>query len=242
MKRAADAGPNQRLEEAIADYLRSHPEFFNRHADLLETLRIPHPCRPAVSLVERQLLRLREENGELRGRLRELVSVARENEALAQRMQALMLGLMEAEGFDGVMVALQTVLRDDFNADFTTLKLVAEPLSGEPDRECVACWRFTEARELAVLQGLLGTRKAYCGRLTRDQAQALFDEPGQLGSVALVPLQGDGWWGLLAVGSRDEGRFSPGMGTLFLNRIGELVSHALSPYLSPRSSSNLPES
>jgi len=238
MKRPADAKPNQRLEEAIADYLRSHPAFFNRHLDLLESLRIPHPCRPAVSLIERQLLGLREENNQLRERLRDLVCVARENESLAQRMQSLMLGLMEAENLSDTMASLQAVLRDDFNADFSALKLVAEPMAGELDRECAACWCFTEAGELTVLQSLLGSRKAYCGRLTREQARILFDEPEHLGSVALVPLQGGGWWGLLAVGSRDEKRFFPSMGTLFLGRIGELVSHALTPYLRPRSTSN----
>jgi uncharacterized protein YigA (DUF484 family) len=32
---------------------------------------------------------------------------------------------------------------------------------------------------------------------------------------------------LLAVGSGDAGRFHPGVGTLFLERIGELVSQTL---------------
>lgn len=238
MTSGVNAPPNPRLEEAIVEYLRSHPDFFNRHLELLDSLRVPHPCRPAVSLIERQLLRLREENTRYRERLRELVTVARENESLAQRMQALMVGLMEAADLHETMNALQAVLRDDFNADFTVLRLVAEPLVGEADRECMASWTFTDAGDLAILQGLLGTRKAFCGRLTREQARCLFDDPVPLGSVALIPLQGGGWWGLLAVGSRDQERFFPGMGTLFLTRIGELVSHALSPYLRPRSASN----
>lgn len=238
MKTSAQAVTNQRLEEAIAEYLRSHPDFFNRHLSLLENLRIPHLCGSAVSLLERQLWRLREDNGELRERLRELVCVARDNESLAQRMQALMLGLIEARDFSAIMIALQTVLRDDFNADFTVLKLVAEPLITETEQECAACWSFTDAAELTALQSMLGSRNAFCGRLTQEQSRCLFDDPRQVGSVALVPLHGGGWWGLLAVGSRDEERFFPGMGTLFLSRIGELLSHALSPYLQPRSNSN----
>ena len=35
------------------------------------------------------------------------------------------------------------------------------------------------------------------------------------------------WKGLVAIGSCDPKRFHPGMGTLFLSRIGELISHAL---------------
>ncbi len=54
--------PEQALERRIAAYLGKHPDFFERHLDVLEQLRIPHPCRPAVSLLERQLARLREQN------------------------------------------------------------------------------------------------------------------------------------------------------------------------------------
>jgi len=43
----------------------------------------------------------------------------------------------------------------------------------------------------------------------------------------LIPLGGHRWRGLLVVGSADAGRFHPGVGTLFLERIGELVSQAL---------------
>lgn len=237
MKPSADAVPNQRLEEAIADYLRSHPDFFNRHLELLDNLRIPHPCAPAVSLLERQRQRLRDENTDLRERLRELVQVARDNESLAQRMQTLMLELMNARDLIATVEAIQAVLRDDFNADFTVLKLVAEPLGGENLRECSTSWGFSEEQQLAPLRRVLKGRQAFCGRLTHEQARCLFDDPTEVGSVSLVVLRGDAWWGLLAVGSRDEKRFFPGMGTLFLGRIGELLSQALAPYLQARSSS-----
>ena len=46
-------------------------------------------------------------------------------------------------------------------------------------------------------------------------------------SAALIPLGGGEWRGLLVVGSVNPGRFHPGVGTLFLERIGELVSQAL---------------
>jgi uncharacterized protein YigA (DUF484 family) len=37
----------------------------------------------------------------------------------------------------------------------------------------------------------------------------------------------------LAVASQDPERFYPAMGTLFLSRMGELISHALQAHLHP---------
>jgi hypothetical protein len=42
-----------------------------------------------------------------------------------------------------------------------------------------------------------------------------------------VPLQDPERLGILAVGSHDEQRFHPGMGTLFMGTLGELVSRAI---------------
>lgn len=215
-------------ERLLAEYLRDHPDFFNRHLDLLETLRIPHPCRPAVSLIERQLLLLREQNALLRSKLQELVAVARDNDCLSKRMQCLILELIEARGLDEMLHGIQGVLRDDFSADFTAVRLGAKPLEIAliEEKDLLA------PEDFALFEPILRSGRPLCGRLTTEQAQYLFHEAAsQVASAALVPLRGTDWIGLLAVGSCDEGRFHPAMGTLFLSRMGELISHALQPYL-----------
>ena len=50
-------------EESIADYLKSHPDFFERNLTLLSGLRLPHRTTGgAISLVERQVDVLRQRN------------------------------------------------------------------------------------------------------------------------------------------------------------------------------------
>ena len=66
--------------EAVAAYLRAHPEFFVDHDELIPELRIPHQPGTAVSLVERRSLR--ERNIEMRHRLSQLMDVARDNDRL----------------------------------------------------------------------------------------------------------------------------------------------------------------
>jgi hypothetical protein len=50
-------------------------------------------------------------------------------------------------------------------------------------------------------------------------------------SFALVALRGEKVFGLLAMASEEEQRFYPEMGTLYLKRIGELLSAALLRYI-----------
>lgn len=217
-------------EQLIIDYLRDCPDFFERHLDVLETLRVPHPCQPAVSLIERQVQLLRDNNLRLRRKLQELIEVARNNDSLTRRMQVLALGLIEAATLDELLTNSQCVLRDEFNADFIALRLAARPqVQSQPvEREFV-----TEA-ELALFDSSLRTERPRCGRLTAEQTVNLFDDAApRIASAALVPLRGSGWRGLLAIGSCDADRFRAGMGTLFLSRIGDLLSHALQAHLRP---------
>jgi uncharacterized protein YigA (DUF484 family) len=50
-------------------------------------------------------------------------------------------------------------------------------------------------------------------------------------SFAYVPLRADNVFGLLILASEDPQRFYADMGTLYLKRLGELVSAGLSRYL-----------
>lgn len=219
---------NQNAERVISEYLRAHPEFFNRHSDLLDTLQIPHECGSAISLIERQLQHLRQQNAQLRKKLRDLVKVARENDSLSKRMQHLHLALIECRQLDDMLIGVKSVLRDQFNADFTSFRLAlshsADGLLTENDRLSPAA--------LSVFRAVFDSGKPLCGRLTIQQRQHLFDDAAaDVASVALIPLGGMDWKGLLAIGSGDDGRFHPAMGTLFLSRIGELIGYALQPHL-----------
>jgi len=214
-------------ERAIVKYLRNHPDFFNRHLDLVETLRIPHPCKPALSLLERQLLLLRQRNAQLRKKLQELMEVARDNAQVVSRLQRRVLVLIEARKLQDMLIGIKEVLRKEFNADAMVLRLAAQSVEASLPKEALLS---PPAQRL--FETLLGSEQPFCGRLTQEQMQALFDESKLcIASVALVPLRGVDWCGLLAVGSREDQRFYPGMGTLFLRAMGELISHALDIHL-----------
>ncbi|MDX1655975.1 MAG: DUF484 family protein [Candidatus Competibacteraceae bacterium] len=220
--------PAQDPERLVADYLRDHPDFFTRHLELLNTLTVPHDCHPAVSLIERQLALFREQNVRLRRKLLELIEMAQRNDRIAERMQRLSLVLIEADTLEDLLMGIQAVLRDEFSAEFTALRLAARPLGEDPGVAEV----FVSPAALAPLERILSAGSPQCGRFSQDQLNPLFaDSAPRIASAVLVPVRGTDWQGLLAVGSREEGRFQPGMGTLFLRRMGELIGCALAPYL-----------
>jgi uncharacterized protein YigA (DUF484 family) len=218
-------------EEAIAAYLDKNPDFFDRHPKLLENLVVPHSCGGAVSLVEYQVSVLRDQVHEMRRRMQSLANNARDNEALSQRLHQLTLSLVECTSLDEVLTNLYQAMREDFKADFAVIRLFADARD-DGDRglgEFVG--PRSDAREL--FSQALASSKPVCGHFKEQQLAFLF--PGtraEIGSGARVPLGQSARFGVLAIGSRDSQRFHPGMGTIFLRQLGDIVSQVLEPHVS----------
>ncbi|MEE9310224.1 MAG: DUF484 family protein [Cocleimonas sp.] len=210
-------------ESVIADYLQSHPDFFQRHSELLATLQVPHQAGTA-SLIERQVAVLRDKSRDLEEQLNGLIRTARGNEQIVTRLQRFTLELMRADNLNDVIATCQDILRDDFNADFVTLRIIG----GDDTMHFVA----PDNKTLKHFDKLFATKKPVCGRLKSEQQDFLFKKNADaVNSVALIPLAGAERIGVLALGSEDETRFHPGMGTVFISHLGELISASLSHHL-----------
>ena len=213
----------------VAEYLREHPDFFNEETELLAELRIPHPVG-AVSLLERQVAVLRDQNRDLKRKLMELVQVARDNDRLNERMHQLTLDLIRAANLEQVIDTLHDQLRGEFKAD--TLALLLHDLAPERARECGIQPIARDDAELESFDGFRKSSRPLCGRLKQSQLEFLFgDQAPAVGSAALVPIGRGATQGMLAIGSSETSRFHPGMGLLFLSHLGELLSAVLAPHL-----------
>lgn len=192
----------------VKTFLEEHPDFLVEHPDLLETLQVPHGLDgPAVSLVERQVQVLRDRQAASRQRLAELMRNARDNEALVGRVHALALRLLHARDAAGISAQTEASMHEDF--DVRPARLL--PVADIPP----------------AVRELVASGMPRCGQLREDDRNALFgDAAAGVASMALVPIGADCRHGLLALGSTDAARFHPGMGTAFLERIGELVAAA----------------
>lgn len=213
-------------EQAIAEYLTRHPNFFNDFPTLLADLHIPHPHGThAVSMSERQLIAMRDKVRMLENKLAELIQFGEENDAISEKVHRLTLALLGARDLPALLHAAAFNLREDFAVPHVVLR-IWHPGAAADAPESAA----SEATR-GFAAGLL---HPHCGPLAMANTAGLFGEAAPLlKSWAYVALRGRETFGLLALASEDAQRFYPEMGTLYLTRIGEVVAACLLRYLEP---------
>lgn len=213
-------------EQQILDHLRSNPDFFERHTELLTELKLPHPSGTAVSLIERQVAALREQNDQLKSKLLNLIQVARDNDRLNSRMHSMIMDLLRARSMTALLDTLNEHLHNEFNADAIAVHLT--DINETQARENGVSTLMIDDAIKTQFADVLESGKPLCGRLTQGQLDILFGEQAAaLQSAAVIPVGEKAEQGLLAIGSRDAKRFFPGMGTHFLSHLGELVGQLL---------------
>ncbi len=205
----------------VAQFLRSNPQFFDQHPQLLESIYVPHPHGGrAIPLTERQVVSLREKLRLLEGKLGEFVRFGEDNDAIGEKVHRLCLALLGAKDFAATTHALHFHLREDFAVPHVALRLWDRPqLDGTVEGAPVE----PELRDKAETMGA-----PQCGPAAGNPFLPWFREAeAHIRSVALMPLGQTRTIGLLALGSEDPQRFFAEMGTLYLRRIGELTAGAL---------------
>ncbi len=214
------------LKEVVAKFLRANPEFLNEFPDVLEVLTLNHNAGVASSLIERQVSQLRKKNTDLTRQLNRLVHVATENEQLMSRLHHLTLELMSISDTSQFFNHLGTSLLEDFKADIVRICLFdrkAAALANDDVR-----WVDPKDEQLEPFQVHMDKDHAVCGRLGESKLNFLFEDKARwVQSTALVPLGNKGIDGMMAIGSSDPARFYPGMGTLFLDLLANVISSSL---------------
>ena len=212
----------------IAEYLRSHPDFFERCPDALHDLELHHqPGRAVVSLVQRQVETLRNRTEELRAQLNELVEVARDNHELVEKIHQLTVSLMAEVDAEQRVHVLQTRLQEDFGVEHAVLIMFAAPCAVAAHDRFL---KIVKSRD-AGLRSFASFRKSdepLCVRLSPAQKRFAFGKrEADVHSAALIPLGRHAEHGFIVIGSRDPDYFHPGKRADYLRRLGEVVSAAL---------------
>jgi len=204
----------------VARWLRDNPDFFEEHAELLTEIQVPNPHGgQAIPLSDRQVVSLREKAKALEAKLAELIQFGEENDVISEKVHRLAVAMLSARTMGTVLHELYYNLREDFAVPHASLRLwrgmgdIAE-FGAASD----------QLREFAA-----GLEAPFCGPNANFEAAGWFgDATPHIRSVAFIPLRElDETFGMLAFASEDLLRFYPEMGTLYLKRIGEMVSAAL---------------
>jgi len=207
------------IEDIVSKYLRQNPDFLEREPALLKHLELNHASGPAVSLIEKQVQFLRGQNESLEQHLNNLTQVASDNEKLMTRLHHLTLELMSMGELPSFFDRLSEALKSEFNADILNITLFDLKIEAGPKTPIYHIER--DDAEMQQFHDHLEKGVSVCGRLNRNKRDYLFGSSAQwVQSTALVPISDKG---MLAIGSSDPARFYPGMGTLFLDLLAQVV-------------------
>jgi uncharacterized protein YigA (DUF484 family) len=210
--------------EHIAEFLTRHPNFFNDFPALLADLHIPHPHGThAVSMSERQLIAMRDKVHMLENKLAELIQFGEENDGISEKLHALTLALLTARIPQDIVAALALHLREGFAVPHHAMRVWNLPSDAIPP--------LTDPVSPAGRDSITAMLQPVCGALAVDEASDWFGEVSpHLRAFACIPLRpapAAAPVGLLVLASEEAKRFYPSMGTLYLERLGQLIGAAL---------------
>ncbi len=211
--------------EQVVAYLRANPDFFATQDDLLAELRLPHASGKAISLLERQVVVLRERGQEARKKLGSLLENARDNDQLFDVTRNLVLSLLRARDATEVAEITQDQLSELGSVDACEIILVAKPGLHVADGV-----RTENGEKLASeFADVFRLRRTHCGAIGKDSIAKLFGaNANKVGSTALCPIMHDSEIiALLALGNQSEDYFNTSLDTLFLDFVGHVVGAIL---------------
>lgn len=216
-------------DRAVVDYLLRNPEFFIRNARAVEAMRVPHPVRGTVSLVEWHMARARNHIHVLEENMTLLMEQANANESLFYRLLHLQGRLVSASSLDEMLMRFHRWARE--------LGLAGATIRLFPDR-----WRLgapsnhthlalsRQAFEPLRIQRL-GRRNTILGPLNGPELLVVLPEAKAIGSVAMSMLGRDGDLGVILFSSRDVHHYQQGQGTQLLQEIALMLPELLERWI-----------
>ena len=214
--------------EQVTSYLRSHPKFFEQHATLLTEITLPSPHGSGViSLSERQQLAQRDKIRVLESLMDQMIANAEDNEATSLKVHKFCLKLLEQQSFSALKLLIGETLHTDFNVTESMIRIWVKPSNNAIANDAV----FTHVSD-EFNEWVISLQQPHCGSKPQVAADLL---NSNLQSFAFIPLYKNAAdqhaFGVLVLGSEEPQRFKADMGTLYLERIGELIAAALLNHL-----------
>ena len=221
---------NPLTEDDIADFLANRPDFFERHAELLASVQLSsgHGSR-AISLQERQASLLREKIKGLESRMVEMIRHGQDNLVIAGKLQSWTRRLLQTAQPRDLPGAIVHGLATEFQIPQAAIRLWGVD-------KAYASEVFAAGAGQVVQTFAASLTAPYCGANAGFEAASWLPQADQVQSLALLPLRADrkaAVSGLLVLASPDAQRFHSGMGTEFLERLGDTAGAALSRLRAP---------
>lgn len=216
-------------DQAVAAYLQQNPDFFIRQARQVEQMMVPHPVRGTVSLVEWLLARQRNQIAQLNEEITLLMNQATANHQLFDRLLLLQSQMASAPGLRDMLNLLHRWAREQGLAHADVRLFKDKWRIGAPS-DFTRMELSAQAFESVRIRRL-GKQLHYLGSLNGSELLLLLPQAKAVGSVAMSLMGEQGELGVLLFSSRDAQHFQPGMGTLLLQHLAQMIPELVSRWV-----------
>ncbi len=212
----------------IRNYLRDHPDFFDKNPDILETMVIHHETDGAISLVERRLQALQKKNISFENKLNSLINNAEQNQKIFENIMTLASRVLTAQNLLSLLEILDDSFKNVFKIKYHKLVIFDEFVS--IDHPSMV---FNYEKELKkAIPELSDSGKQFSGEITEKAFQLLFDKKNQIhNSVVLCKITNESPNAYLAFGSDDPHLYKQSDSKYFLLHLANLVGQSFIKFI-----------
>lgn len=199
---------NKKLDpKEVELFLLENLDFFQTRESLVSELSFKHSSSSASSLLEKQVIKLRNEHQNLIDLLTSYMKTASINEDLFNKSKRLTLKILESNSKKETIKIVETSFKEDFKVDKPLLKFFGS-------KEINAIEKDTE---LSIHKGAV-----YCGSFSSRKLNALFKDKN-VESMVLTVIVTEKEIGLLMLGSYDRAKYLGDEDTTFIEYIRDVL-------------------
>lgn len=188
-------------------FLLDNLDFFESRESLVSELKFKHSSSSASSLLERQIIKLRDEQKNLMDLLSSFIKTATLNEDLFNKSKDLTLSILESSTGEEVIKKVQEDFKKNFNVDNCILEL----LDGNQMNE------IESKTEMSFHKGAI-----HCGSFSKEKMKFLFDDEKVESMAVAVMIVGKDI-GLLKLGSYERTKYLGDEDTTFIEYVRDVL-------------------
>jgi len=192
-------------------FLLDNLDFFESRESLVGELKFKHSSSAASSLLERQVLKLRDEQKNLIDLLTSFIDNASINEDLFNKSKDLTLKILESSSKKEIVKTVEKSFSNDFNVDKCLLKFYKNKDIDKIEKET----------GLSLHKGAI-----HCGSFSSEKADILFGDT-KIESMVIAVIILEKEIGLLKLGSLDRTKYLGDEDTTFIQYIRDVLEKKL---------------
>ena len=223
----------QITDNDVINFLTENSDFFTRHPEQLEALKVTNSKGNVASLINHQVNVLMERNNNLKAKLSQLISNAADNEKIMSQVFELTLQLCQISHVANITKHFGRFVKQSFDSDL--FKIVMPEYDSLDSSSTVLCIKKDSEDEfIAIFKDFFLKNSPISGRLKKDKLQFIFGKNAEkIGSSVILPIGKNSQKGFIVFSSFDENRFNPDISTDLLLRLCHILDRKFNNTFSP---------